>query len=988
MSVNEGRPVRIEVLESRTYLFGGQQDVYFGQLGTARETIEAPIDVSARGVAVDRDGRVVVGGVTSNQSPFNTYLTRYLPSGALDLSFGKSGVVLLNTSNVGDAYVRQILIQPDGRIVAVCNTVYSDFIAFALRDDGSIDRRFGTGGFLRAAGNANCAAMFADGSFMVGGYEYTNPGRQTASYLHVLADGTLDPAYGGAFRTLGLKGGDARHSTSFDEMRALPDGSVIAAGEFGGDVLLFKITPSGFGTRKFGTGGLTSIDFGADEDVASGLVSLADGSLVVLAASDRNPVLARFSADGQLMTAFGDNGKASPSLAPSTPEATIKLGDLALAADGRLLVVGSIGNEYVGTGQGFVAALNQRGHSIRTYGNHGVATFDFGSDMERSDGSLAATAKDGSLIVGGEAVSTPGTRFGLAKVRADGSLDATFGASGRVTTQISAPASVLNTRLALQSDGRIIAMTNYRLAESGVVFARFNADGSVDPTFGNGGTIKLPIDGGSLLNTDLAIDPEGRIVGLFAADASSNPGLRIVRLTPRGQLDPTFGINGILDPAFTDGSGTAALGLQGSQVLVAVVGGSDTLRIRRFSDGGKLDTAFGNRGEESADVEGEFETSIRLAVAPDGAFFIARQIRAVDFGEDGPILTIWIDLLKFSRGGAVDGSFGSSGSARAVMGENLGYIGSSSTPSIGLLPDGRIAVGAHANEISVAIFRSDGKPDQLFGNNGVVHTEFGTNRFSFPTAVLPAADGGVLVGGSYELLNPGALALLRLTRTGKLDQTYGGMGSGVALSVDDSHSSTGSALLQSDGGVLLAGSGDLEFVRFLADDSPAITAHIDAHVLKIQGTQKADHIILRRQPDGIEVLSIPGRFPLSAFSRIEITGSGGDDFIDASSSSIPVYIDGGDGDDSILGGAAADSLLGGNGRDTLFGGRGDDTLAGGNGNDYLSGGPGADHLFGDAGNDQFYAFDSEIDALDGGAGFDRIKADPDDLLTQVEARLF
>jgi len=202
---------------------------------------------------------------------------------------------------------------------------------------------------------------------------------------------------------------DGKLDPQFGKSGVVPDGSVIAAGQFGGDVMLFKITPSGFGTRKFGTGGLTSIDFGADADVASGLVSLADGSLVVLAQSDGNSILARLTGDGRLMTTFGEDGKALPSLAPSTIEAAITVGDLALGSEGRLLVVGSIGYGYPRASRTFVAALNQRGHASRSYGNHGVATFDFGPDMKQSDGSLAAMAKDGSLIVGGEAASTPMT---------------------------------------------------------------------------------------------------------------------------------------------------------------------------------------------------------------------------------------------------------------------------------------------------------------------------------------------------------------------------------------------------------------------------------------------------------------------------------------------------------------------------------------------------------------------------------------------------
>jgi uncharacterized delta-60 repeat protein len=983
MNIKKGRLTHIEFLEPRTYLFGGQQDLSFGQLGTARETIEAPIDVSAGGVAVDGDGRVVVAGSISSQSPSNIYLTRYLPDGALDPQFGKSGVGIFDLPSAGFAYVQGVFIQPSGRIVVVCNVTHDNFLALGLRDDGSVDTRFGTGGIVTTSGRVNCATMLSDGSIMVGGYAYTGTRHQTASYLHVLAEGTLDPAYGGVFRTLQLRGGDARNASSFDRMRALPDGSVIAAGEFGGDVLLFKITPSGFGTRKFGAGGLTSIDFGADEDVASGLVSLADGSLVVLAASDHNPVLARLTAEGQLMTTFGEDGKASPSLAPSTPEAAITLGDLSLAPDGRLLVVGSIGNEYTRTGgRTFVAALNQRGHSSRAYGNHGVAMFDFGSDMKRSKGSLTAIAKDGSLIVAGEAESTPGRRFGLAKVRANGSFDAAFGLAGRLTTAFSAPASVRNTRLALQSDGRIVAMTNYRGAESGVAFARFNADGSVDLTFGNGGSIKIPVDNGYTLTTDLSIDPGGRILGLFASDSSPTPEFRIIRLTSRGQLDPSFGTGGFLDPAFTDAPGAAALGLQGNKVIVAIRG--TKLFLRRFDERGHLDATFGNGGQAEMDLQGQDYTSMRLAVAPNGVIFVAGQTDEYTLEGDLFGALVINTLVKFSADGTVDRAFGVQGRSSARLGINPGLLSRTSTVAIALMPDGRIATTGYAVGGAIAMFRRDGTLDPEFGDNGVAHTDLAL-EFRDPGAILPVPGGGLFfAGSSNDIFGTSHLEVLHFTRTGQLDLDYGGMASGLASTSGDGYNSAGNAVLQSDGGVLVAGSGDLQFVRLLADDSPAITAHVDAGVLKIQGTQKDDKIILRRDPDGLEVLSIPGRFPLSAFSRIEISGSGGDDLIDASSSPVPVFADGGDGNDSILGGAAADSLLGSNGRDTLFGGRGDDTLSGGNGNDYLSGGAGADHLFGDAGNDQIYAHDSQPDTIDGGAGFDRAKTDSDDLLTTIE----
>ena len=160
-----------------------------------------------------------------------------------------------------------------------------------------------------------------------------------------------------------------------------------------------------------------------------------------------------------------------------------------------------------------------------------------------------------------------------------------------------------------------------------------------------------------------------------------------------------------------------------------------------------------------------------------------------------------------------------------------------------------------------------------------------------------------------------------------------------------------------------------------------------AQARKITGTAGPDVIRLSVAGGRLGVTGTLAASDLGSFSRIEISGLAGDDTLDASASPVPVTLDGGDGRDSLLGGAAVDLLLGGGGDDTLFGGRGADTLRGGEGNDYLNGGPGADQLFGDAGNDQIFAVDSVIDTIDGGGGFDRVKADVDDLLAGTEALL-
>jgi Ca2+-binding RTX toxin-like protein len=98
---------------------------------------------------------------------------------------------------------------------------------------------------------------------------------------------------------------------------------------------------------------------------------------------------------------------------------------------------------------------------------------------------------------------------------------------------------------------------------------------------------------------------------------------------------------------------------------------------------------------------------------------------------------------------------------------------------------------------------------------------------------------------------------------------------------------------------------------------------------------------------------------------IQIFSSGGNDVVDCSPMTVPVYIDGGEGNDILTGGSGNDSMIGGPGKDTLHGGPGNDTLKGGGSNDEVLGEAGNDVVYGGPGNDR----------VDGGLGFDQVSGD-------------
>ena len=116
-------------------------------------------------------------------------------------------------------------------------------------------------------------------------------------------------------------------------------------------------------------------------------------------------------------------------------------------------------------------------------------------------------------------------------------------------------------------------------------------------------------------------------------------------------------------------------------------------------------------------------------------------------------------------------------------------------------------------------------------------------------------------------------------------------------------------------------------------------------------------------------------------ARITVNAGAGHDRVDASAVSVPTYLWGGTGRDTLIGGAGHDTIIGGNDSDSLSGNGGDDSLSGEAGNDTLVGGNGLDSLAGGAGNDNLQG-QSGNDFLAGGDGHDSLNGgDDNDLLS-------
>jgi uncharacterized delta-60 repeat protein len=317
---------------------------------------------------------------------------------------------------------------------------------------------------------------------------------------------------------------------------------------------------------------------------------------------------------------------------------------------------------------------------------------------------------------------------------------------------------------------------------------RYNADGTVDPTFGqNGSTIvQAPYQLG-LAGTDAAIQADDKIV-MHAA------GFQVVRLTANGALDTSFGSHGVAsvsDNKHTWVGGAVAVQHDGKIVLAGFSirnsGRNNTwdVTIARFNSNGSLDTTFGNFGHGSTpgyivDTQaGNQQINAHcLAIQPDGKILLA------EWGTDNRS-----SVARYLSTGAPDSTFG-------VAGHCVFSITGNDVPlGMCLSPDGRIVITGHSGADATvgffARFTASGALDTSFGTGGGVVREFPGGVDVGYGGLAMQADGSVLTtvslpdGGQYvsgqTVVGPTFdMAAWRVTASGVSDPIFGPEGDGVS----------------------------------------------------------------------------------------------------------------------------------------------------------------------------------------------------------------
>lgn len=508
----------------------GRLDVQLGVDAGRAELAEGPLGTIVARVA--RDGR--------------TELRRILVDGTIDRSFGGGTVTIATPDARGSAHAVDTL----GR-VTVAWAAGNRLVARRIGADGRMDEEYGEDGTAssvvprpeptwdtayRSSFVLSASARADGGTIVVTGT--TDQGWTAACLAALTPSGSLDPGFDGdgyscsgrsEFRTSTIPPHlDAQGRIIFLEggylRRVLPDGSVDRS--FG----------EAYGGGSLGVPGsteATSFAVQGDRIYASGERFNTPGT---------GPLVVAFDSTGMRLP---DTGPGAWSFVDPLPELHYTLSSIVVRPlaelTGPVTLVGSI------AGDSLVIAVGRDGKANPLHGRGGVTVTNSATAADEQLIDIGSGA-DGSTVVLGM-TDTSGAI--LTRLEADGDLDTTFGDAGRLHLL----RFRWEARVAGQLDGKVLVAgpeavpsVEYPPPPIALMVRRYLTNGELDPTFGNGGVVVLPVpalapdipdwDPADVTRLELTTGPNGSIV---VATAVAHGDVRVARLSASGQLDATFG---------------------------------------------------------------------------------------------------------------------------------------------------------------------------------------------------------------------------------------------------------------------------------------------------------------------------------------------------------------------------------------------------------------------------------------------------------------
>lgn len=288
---------------------------------------------------------------------------------------------------------------------------------------------------------------------------------------------------------------------------------------------------------------------------------------------------------------------------------------VAVQSDGKIVAAGWGHN---GSNTDFVVVrYNLDGSLDASFNATGRVTTAFGSDDGAAN--CVAVQSDGKIVAAGQAYDGKNYRFAVVRYSADGSLDTSFNGTGKVITNLGTGRDYFHS-VALQRDGKIVAAgsSGYRFA-----VVRYNGNGSLDTGFNGTGTVTTAIAGIQNHCNSVALQEDGKIVA-GGSSFSSDYEFALVRYHPDGSLDTSFNGTGKVTTAYGPGAELCfSVAVQSDRKIVAAGHfNNDYFAVARFNANGSFDTSFNGTGTVTSRM-GSRSSAFSMALQADGKIVAA-----------------------------------------------------------------------------------------------------------------------------------------------------------------------------------------------------------------------------------------------------------------------------------------------------------------------------------------------------------------------------
>jgi uncharacterized delta-60 repeat protein len=385
----------------------------------------------------------------------------------------------------------------------------------------------------------------------------------------------------------------------------------------------------------------------------------------------------------------------------------------------------------------------QPGTLYSGFGTGGEVTTPVGS----SDEFIVSLARqlDDKIVAAGYSNNGTDNDFAVVRYNADGSLDNTFGSGGIVTTQVGSD-NDNGEAVAIQTDGRIV-VAGYSYNGSNYDFAvvRYNTNGNLDTTFSGDGIDTFAIGDYDDKAMAVGIQTDGKIVVAGSSYNGTDYEFAIVRLKSDGTFDNTFGTAGLTTTDFgsyDDIANSLRILPAGNSIVAgrSYNGTDDDFALASYTPSGTLAISFGTNGMVTTD----FGSGSDIANA---VFDILNNntIVVVGSSENGSDRDFMV--ARYTLTGTLDNTFNSTGYVRTAIGSS-----NDDAHSVFPQPDGKLVVSGSTNngadwDFAVCRYIDDGTLDSTFGTNGIVTTVMGNYNDGANSSVIQPE--GYLVAGGY-----------------------------------------------------------------------------------------------------------------------------------------------------------------------------------------------------------------------------------------------